>query len=91
VWGNSLVQAVVQVVFGDETREVNSLPASMWDAVFPLDAQWPVAAAPTVTTVIEQPLTTVTTTTQQLLNTTTTTTKTTTKVITSLFGKLGGL
>jgi serine protease AprX len=46
VWGNSVTQAVQQVVFGDETNEVNSLPASMWDALFPLDAQWP-ASAPT--------------------------------------------
>jgi serine protease AprX len=46
VWGNSVTQAVQQIVFGDETNEVNSLPASMWDALFPLDAQWP-ASAPT--------------------------------------------
>jgi hypothetical protein len=43
VWGNSLGELVTQVVFGDETNEVNSLPASMWDAMFPLDAQWPAA------------------------------------------------
>jgi serine protease AprX len=42
VWGNSVTEAVQQVVFGDETHEVNTLPASMWDALFPLDAQWPV-------------------------------------------------
>ena len=39
VWGNALGQAVQQIVFGDETNEVNSLPASMWDSMFPLDAQ----------------------------------------------------
>jgi hypothetical protein len=43
VWGNS---AVEQVVFGDETNQVNSLPSSMWDALFPLDAQWPVTPPP---------------------------------------------
>ncbi|MBY0497471.1 MAG: S8 family serine peptidase [Cyanobacteria bacterium] len=41
VWGNALGTLVQGVVFGDETNEVNSLPASMWDAMFPLDAQWP--------------------------------------------------
>jgi serine protease AprX len=46
VWGNALGQAVGQIVFGDETDEVNSLPASMWDSMFPLDAQLP---APTST------------------------------------------
>jgi serine protease AprX len=42
VWGNSVTQAVQQVVFGDETHEVSTLPSNMWDALFPLDAQWPV-------------------------------------------------
>ena len=42
VWGNSVTQAVQQVVFGDETHEVSTLPSSVWDALFPLDAQWPV-------------------------------------------------
>ena len=50
VWGNSVdllgntintVNQVVQAVVGDETNEVNSLPSSMWDVMFPLDAQWP--------------------------------------------------
>jgi hypothetical protein len=48
VWGNtmtttssgvnSVTQIVQQIVFGDETNQVNSLPSSMWDALFPLDA-----------------------------------------------------
>jgi serine protease AprX len=42
VWGNNVTQAIV---FGDETNQVNSLPSSMWDALFPLDAQWPVTTA----------------------------------------------
>ena len=46
VWGNALGQAVQQIVFGDETLEVSKLPASLWDAVFPLDAQWPVSTPP---------------------------------------------
>ena len=53
VWGNSAdvgdllgntvdtVNQVVGAVVGDETNEVNSLPSSMWDVMFPLDAQWP--------------------------------------------------
>jgi serine protease AprX len=41
VWGNSLGTLLNNVVFGDETNEVNSLPASMWDVMFPLDARWP--------------------------------------------------
>ena len=32
---------MLQAVVGDETNEVNSLPSSMWDVMFPLDAQWP--------------------------------------------------
>ena len=56
VWGNSVTQAVQQVVFGDETREVSTLPASMWDALFPLDAEWPTAAP--VETQLRRPRTT---------------------------------
>ena len=48
VWGNSLLDSttdtlnqVTEAVVGDETNEVNSLPSSMWDVMFPLDAQWP--------------------------------------------------
>ena len=51
VWGNSAddllgntigsVTQVLQSVVGDETNEVNSLPSSLWDVMFPLDAQWP--------------------------------------------------
>jgi serine protease AprX len=45
VWGNSaldpLLNSLVQPLVGDETNQVNSLPSSMWDAMFPLDAQWP--------------------------------------------------
>jgi serine protease AprX len=63
VWGNSLVGTLngligtvgqtasnlVQGLIGDETNEVNSLPSSMWDVMFPLDAKWPAPApAPTV-------------------------------------------
>jgi serine protease AprX len=44
VWGNS--ENGPPVVFGDETVEVNSLPASLWDALFPLDAQWPTTTEP---------------------------------------------
>ena len=47
-----------RVVFGDETNEVNSLPASVWDSLFPLDAQWP--ATTPVTAVLAQPISTVT-------------------------------
>ena len=65
VWGNSLGELVNHVVFGDETVEVNSLPASMWDAMFPLDAQWPAstttdttaAAASTVEEAAEEAVT----------------------------------
>jgi serine protease AprX len=41
VWGNTVDQAVQQLSFEGEINEVNSLPSSMWDALFPLDAQWP--------------------------------------------------
>ncbi len=42
VWGNSVGDLpVLQNVVGDETNEVNRLPSSMWDVMFPLDAQWP--------------------------------------------------
>ena len=47
VWGNSVddlpgnTTQTLQHVVGDETNEVNSLPSNMWDAMFPLDAQWP--------------------------------------------------
>jgi serine protease AprX len=47
VWGNS---AVERVVFGDETVEVNSLPSSLWDQLFPLDAEWPVLTTSGTTT-----------------------------------------
>ncbi len=77
VWGNSVDTAVQQVVFGDETTEVNSLPSKMWDEVFPLDAQWP---EPTVSA----PLTTTKT-------VTTTTVISTKSALTSLFRKMGGL
>jgi serine protease AprX len=76
VWGNSVVQAVQQIVFGDETNEVNSLPASMWDSLFPLDAQSPATTTTSTTpttAVLTQPVSTVTTTTEQVLTTTTTT------------------
>jgi serine protease AprX len=52
VWGNSVTEAVEQIVFGDETTEVNSLPAKMWDSLFPLDAQWPADEVTPVTTTI---------------------------------------
>ena len=90
VWGNSVTQAVLQIVFGDETREVNSLPAAMWDSVFPLDAQWPTTTTVPVVETVIQPITTITqpisTTTQQVL------TRRLRKTITikSLFGRLGG-
>ena len=49
VWGNSapdpLLNNLTQPLVGDETNEVNSLPSSMWDAMFPLDAQWPAPPA----------------------------------------------
>jgi len=59
VWGNSLGELVQHVVFGDETAEVNSLPASMWDAMFPLDAQWPTTTdeAPAEEPATEEPAT----------------------------------
>jgi serine protease AprX len=51
VWGNSTedlldgttgtLTELTQALIGDETNEVNSLPSSMWDVMFPLDAQWP--------------------------------------------------
>jgi serine protease AprX len=41
VWGNTVNQAVQQISFEAEAVEVSSLPSSMWDALFPLDAQWP--------------------------------------------------
>ena len=54
VWGNNgddnIVGAISRwsrVVFGDETNEVNSLPSSMWDAMFPLDASWPATPSDT--------------------------------------------
>jgi serine protease AprX len=46
VWGN---EAGSTVVFDDETNQVNSLPASLWDALFPLDADLSILYAPTVT------------------------------------------
>jgi serine protease AprX len=50
VWGNSVTPAVEQLVFGDETNQVNSLPSTMWDMMFPLDAQWPAATTTTTST-----------------------------------------
>ena len=41
VWGNTIDQAVQQISFSAEAVEVSSLPSAMWDALFPLDAQWP--------------------------------------------------
>ena len=50
VWGNSaddpLLNNLVQPLVGDETNQVNSLPSSLWDAMFPLDAQWPTPPPP---------------------------------------------
>lgn len=61
VWGNTVTEIVQKIVFGDETQEVNSLPASMWDAVFPLDAVWPAPKqAPLPVVLVEQPVNTVT-------------------------------
>jgi hypothetical protein len=51
VWGNSaddpLLNNLAQPVVGDETNQVNSLPSSLWDVMFPLDAQWPPPEEPT--------------------------------------------
>ena len=47
VWGNS---ALTTFVFGDESTEVNSLPSSMWDALFPLDVPLSVTTTDTVVT-----------------------------------------
>ncbi len=95
VWGNSITQAVQQIVFGDETLEVNSLPASMWDSVFPLDAQWPATPIATVVQPVTSVLTTTTTTllspvttTTTSVSTTTTTQSTTITTINSLFSLL---
>jgi serine protease AprX len=77
VWGNTVTEAVQQVVFGDETTEVNSLPATMWDALFPLDARWPATTTTEevlTTTAAESETTTSTTTVDVAPATTTTTT-----------------
>jgi serine protease AprX len=71
VWGNTVTEAVQQIVFGDETREVNSLPANMWDSLFPLDAQMPAT-----TTTLEPAPVTVTATTTQVVDTVTSVTTT---------------
>jgi hypothetical protein len=46
VWGNGVSQTAEQIAFDAEAAEVNSLPSVMWDALFPLDAQWPVPPPP---------------------------------------------
>ena len=64
VWGNSVgdlpgtvvgnVGTALGFVISDETAHVNTLPSSLWDAMFPLDATWPVITvlAPAETSVL---------------------------------------
>jgi serine protease AprX len=101
VWGNSaldpLLNNLLQPLVGDETNEVNRLPSSMWDAMFPLDAQWPTAntapadeptaedSAPAAEETVEPAATESATTTSESTSTTTTTTAL------GLLKKLGGL
>ncbi|HEX8028313.1 MAG TPA: S8 family serine peptidase [Vicinamibacterales bacterium] len=94
VWGNSITQAVQQVVFGDETVEVNRLPASLWDSMFPLEAQWPVTTTTMTTTnsITDSGATSGTSSTTSTTTTTTTsTTSGTTTLTKSMSKKWGGL
>jgi len=68
VWGNTADDNIA--VGGDETNEVNSLPSSMWDCLFPLDAEWLTCTTTTASTTDSTvDSTTDTTTTTSLLGT----------------------
>ena len=43
VWGSSVAEVAAYL---DESAQVLSLPSSMWDVMFPLDATWPVVTTP---------------------------------------------
>ena len=57
VWGNATSDSQISPVAGDETAEVNSLPSSMWDCMFPHGLQQCTPPAPADETSTADPAT----------------------------------